>query len=67
MNKLEIRTLIANGLLRHVGDGYGYLNSVEAAPVSPADPEPHLLVSAVDPLGDMRRFRITIEEIEDPS
>lgn len=63
MNKIEIQTLIRRGLRQHAGTEYGDISGVETVSPSPADPAPHLIVSAPDPLGQTRLFRVEVTEI----
>lgn len=62
MNKIEIMTLIRRSLRQHQGTQYGDISSMDTVMPCPAEPEPHLLLEAPDPLGEIRKYRITITE-----
>lgn len=64
MNKIEVMSLIRRGLRRHAGAQYGDIQAVETVMPCPADPEPHLIVKAPDPMGELRTYRVTITELE---
>lgn len=64
MNKLEVLSLVRRGLRQHRGTEYGDISSIETVTPCPAEPDPHLIVTAPDPMGEARTYRITITEQE---
>lgn len=61
MNPLELRTLIHTGLSKKYGTQYGDVLTVEPLPPKPGDPV-QMMVTAPDPSGNLRKFRVSITE-----
>ncbi|MGK5530841.1 hypothetical protein [Streptomyces sp. URMC 129] len=60
MNRIELRTIIHNALNTKVGTEYGDILSVER--LDPFRQEWGLRVTAPDPMGEPRVFRVIITE-----